>query len=45
LHVPDPTAERDALTAATALVHKLTVVTSNVIDFEAMGVDLLNPRD
>ena len=43
LHVPDPKAERDALIAATALVHNLTVVTRNVIDFEPMGVDLLNP--
>ena len=43
LHVPDPRAERDALIAATALVHGLTVVTRNVVDFEPMGVDLLNP--
>jgi predicted nucleic acid-binding protein len=43
LHVPDPRADRDALIAATALVHRLTVVTRNVADFEAMGVDLLNP--
>jgi predicted nucleic acid-binding protein len=34
LHVPDPCAERDALIAATALVHGLTVVTRNVADFE-----------
>ena len=43
LHVPDPRAERDALIAATALVHDLTVVTRNVGDFEATGVRLLNP--
>jgi predicted nucleic acid-binding protein len=43
LHVPDPKAERDALIAATALVHSLTVVTRNVADFEPMGVVLLNP--
>lgn len=43
LHVPDPRAERDALIAATALVHGLTVVTRNVGDFEATGVGLLNP--
>jgi predicted nucleic acid-binding protein len=43
LHVPDPQAERDALIAATALVHRLTMVTRNVADFQAMGVDLLNP--
>jgi len=43
LHVPDPRAERDALIAATALVHDLTVVTRNVGDFEATGIRLLNP--
>jgi toxin FitB len=43
LHVPDPRAERDALIAATALVHGLTVVTRDVADFEPTGVALLNP--
>ena len=43
LHVPDPRAERDALIAATALVHRLTVVTRDVADFRPMGVSLLNP--
>ena len=43
LHVPDPQPERDALIAATALVHKLTVVTRNVNDFLPTGVQLLNP--
>lgn len=43
LHVPDPRPERDALIAATALTHGLTVVTRNVGDFEPMGVALLNP--
>jgi toxin FitB len=43
LHVPDPRPERDALIAATALVHGLTVVTRNTADFEPMGVALLNP--
>jgi toxin FitB len=43
LHVPNPRAERDALIAATALVHGLTVVTRNVTDFEAAGVALINP--
>jgi predicted nucleic acid-binding protein len=43
LHVPDKRAERDALIAATALVHGLTVVTRNVADFEAAGVALINP--
>lgn len=45
LHVPDPRAERDALIAATALVHGMTVVTRNLADFEPTGVPLLNPWD
>jgi len=43
LHVPDRSNECDALIAATALTHGLTVVTRNVADFEASGVTLLNP--
>ncbi|WKW50432.1 type II toxin-antitoxin system VapC family toxin [Rhodomicrobium lacus] len=43
LHVPDPRPQRDSLIAATALVHRLIVVTRNVRDFEPMGVPLLNP--
>ena len=43
LHVPDPRAERDALIAATGLVHGLTVVTRNLADFEPTGVRTLNP--
>ena len=43
LHVPDPRAERDALIAATAMVHGLTVVTRNVADFEPTGIALINP--
>jgi predicted nucleic acid-binding protein len=43
LHVPDPRPQRDALIAATAMVHGLTVVTRNVADFEPAGVALLNP--
>jgi predicted nucleic acid-binding protein len=43
LHVPDPQTERDALIAATALVHGLTVVTRNVADFERTGVAIMNP--
>ena len=45
LHVPDPRSERDALIAATAMVHNMTVVTRNVADFQATGVSLLNPWD
>lgn len=43
LHVPDPRAERDALIAATAIVHGMTVVTRDVAGFEATGVRLVNP--
>lgn len=43
LHVPDPRGERDALIAATALVHRMTVVTRNVGDFAATGVAVLDP--
>lgn len=43
LHVPDPQSERDALIAATALVHSMTVVTRNTGDFETTGVVLLDP--
>ncbi|MCI3133751.1 type II toxin-antitoxin system VapC family toxin [Phenylobacterium aquaticum] len=43
LHVPDPRSERDALIAATALIHGMTVVTRNSADFAATGVNMLNP--
>ena len=43
LHVPDPRAERDAMIAATALVHGMTVVTRNVADFQSTAVPILNP--
>ena len=43
LHVPDSRSDRDALIAATAIVHSMTVVTRNIDDFKATGVDLLNP--
>ena len=43
LHVPNKRSERDALIAATALVHGMTVVTRNTHDFEPTGVGLLNP--
>jgi hypothetical protein len=43
LHVPDPRPLRDALIAATALVHGMTVVTRNVADFEPTGVAVLDP--
>lgn len=43
LHVPDPRPVRDALIAATALVHGMTMVTRNVADFEPTGVPIINP--
>ncbi len=43
LHTPDKRGERDALIAATALVHGMTVVTRNVADFKPTGVSLINP--
>jgi len=43
LHVPDPRSDRDAIVAATALVHGMTVVTRNVDDFKATGVEIINP--
>lgn len=43
LHVPDPRPERDALIGATAATHGFTMVTRNVVDFESMGIALINP--
>ncbi len=37
------TVDEDAMIAATALVHRLTVVTRNVRDFSRFGVPVLNP--
>lgn len=43
LHVPDRRGERDALIAATALVHGMAVVTRNVADFKPTEVTIINP--
>jgi len=43
LHIPDRRNEADALIAATALVHDMTVVTRNVRDFEGTGVVVVDP--
>jgi toxin FitB len=45
LQVPNPRPERDSFIAATALVHRLTVVTRNVRDFVDLGVKILDPWD
>ena len=43
LNVPDPRSQRDALIAATALVHGMAVVTRNVADFIPTGVVTIDP--
>jgi len=43
LHVPDRMEDRDALIAATALVHGMTIVTRNIGDFDRSGAPLINP--
>ena len=43
MHRRSDTVTEDAMIAATAQVHGLTVVTRNVADFKPFGVPLLNP--
>lgn len=43
MHRASDTLYEDAMIAATARVHKLTVVTRNVSDFKHFGVEVLNP--
>jgi predicted nucleic acid-binding protein len=43
MHRASDTLYEDAMIAATAKVHQLTVVTRNVADFKRFGVALLNP--
>lgn len=43
LHVPNRRPDRDALIAATALAHGMSVVTRNTADFAGTGVPLLDP--
>ncbi len=43
LHVPGPRPERDAVIAATALVHGLAVATRNIADFRINGLATVNP--
>lgn len=45
MSVPDPLPVVDGLLAATAKLAGLTLVTRNVADVEATGVDLLDPFD
>ncbi len=43
MHKRSSTLYEDAFIAATAQTHRLTVVTRNVRDFKALGVDSLDP--
>lgn len=43
MHRKSNTLSEDAMIAATAIVHRLTVVTRNVRDFEALGLTPINP--
>ncbi|HAF55638.1 MAG TPA: VapC toxin family PIN domain ribonuclease [Thauera sp.] len=43
MHRQSDTLYEDAMVAATARTQGLTVVTRNVADFKALGVDVLNP--
>ena len=43
LHIPDPRPERDAMIAASALEHRMTLVTRNTSNFAPMGLHVLDP--
>lgn len=43
LHIPDKTPENDSWIAASAIQHRLILVTRNTADFKHTGAQLLNP--
>jgi hypothetical protein len=45
MHKTSDTLYEDAMIAATARIHQLTVVTRNITDFRSFGVKLFNPFD
>ena len=45
LHVPNMRSENDAWIAASCIQHNLPLVTRNVMDFQNLDIELINPFD